>query len=578
MPDINYAPDEVKARLAKILEIRNIARTNLLFLCNEILGYKEVSRTVHGEILDHLQKFKGCEDLVENSGKIKITPKVPIELLEGHRDNLIIFPRGHFKTSIITIAHSVQWIINYPDIRMCLSMAIGDQTQKVMTELKGIFQYNKRFRMIFPDYCPVQKKVGDWGNMEQFTVPNRTRVRKEPTVCLVTIGKVMAGSHYDVVKNSDLVDENNVKTPNQIADVISHFGHMDPLVERYPSDDPEKPVHGWQDVEGTIYDFGDLYVTIAGGSGVIYDLLESPPRIVKGGWNCLIRGAMKKDGTTLDMKRFPPKELERIQEKPEMSAKIFSCQYLSKPIPDEGGLCDSKDVVFLSRQILNDIQPMLRIHCTIDLHGMEPAKNDNDYTVLTVGGFDRDGRFYVLDIRRGRFTPDQVIWQIFNIYDRWKPIDFKIEKDAHARVLLPFLQRESSKRQRFPTMVPIKRDNHTSKQQRIRGLQSWFKAGIIRFANDLGCKTDLLLEIMQFPSQSSGVHDDCLDTLADMMYNQEGGATSDVWADGPDYSRAQFGIGKGTDKFLGFGPKGQPQWMYQPDNETEFQYHPTGVM
>ena len=46
------------------------------------------------------------------------------------------------------------------------------------------------------------------------------------------------------------VDENNVKTPNQINDVISHFGHMDPLIERYPSDDPTRPRQGFQDVEG----------------------------------------------------------------------------------------------------------------------------------------------------------------------------------------------------------------------------------------------------------------------------------------------------------------------------------------
>lgn len=557
--------EEILRRWESAKQVRHLARTNLLFLCRELLGYKDVSKEVHGEILSHLQKFKGGTESADERGIVTYTPNVPIQDLEGPRNRLILFPRGHFKTSIITIAHLIQWIINYPDIRCALSMAIGDQTQKVMKELKGHFQYNAVFRRYFPDYCPVAKKVSDWGNMEEFTVPNRRIHRKEPTVSLITIGKVIAGSHYDVVKHSDLVDENNVKTPNQIGDVISHFGHMDPLIERYSSDDPTKPRQGWQDVEGTRYDFGDLYGTI----------LKNQQD-----WSCLVRGAIKDDGTTIDMKRFPPQELERIQRKPEMTPYIFSCQYLNKPIPPDGGLCDPKEVVFLSRQIIRDLLPSLRIHVTIDLHGMDPASKNSDFTAITIHGFDRDGRLYVFDIRHGRYTSDKVIWHIFDIYDRYRPIDYKIEKEAHARVLLPFLQREASKRQRFPTMVPIKRDNHTSKQQRIRGLQPWFKAGIIRFADDLSCKTELLLEIMQFPSQSAGVHDDILDTLADAMQNQEGGVTDDVVADLALDPRQMFGMERPRDRFLGFGPKGQPEWLYSSPQgvEDEKRESMTGVM
>ena len=559
------AAEVLRERLQKVFKVRQAARTNLLYLCNVLLGYKDVRPEVHGEIIDHLQHFKGGVDSVDEKGRVTYTPHVKIENLEGNKNNLILFPRNHFKTSIITIAHAIQWIINYPDIRIALSMAVGDQTKKVMVELRGHFQYNHQFRLFFPEFCPPAKKAGDWGSTEEFTIPNRGKVRKEPTVCLITVGKVIAGSHYDVIKHSDLVDENNVKTPNQIADVNSHFGHMDPLLERYPTDDPTKPKPGWQDVEGTRYDFGDLY-------GV---LLKAPEE-----WHALVRSAYKDDGTTIDMRRYPPAELERIQRKPEISPSIFSCQYLNKPIPPEGGLCDVSEIVFVPRQALSGLMPMLRLHCTVDLHGLEPARQNNDYTVLTVGGFDRDGRLYIVDIRRGRFTPHQVIFHVFDIYQRYPQIiDFKIEKDAHARVLLPFLQREASKRQRFPTIIPIRRDTHVSKQHRIRGLQPWFKAGILRFAEDLACKTDLTLEIMQFPSQSAGVHDDILDTLADQMQNQEGWVTDDVIADPPqDLQFAQFGRERVRDRFLGFSETGVAEWLYGSDGKEADKRMPTGVM
>src|SRR5580704_3916880 len=43
--------------------LRQVYRTDLLALCTEVLGYKDVSREVHGPILDALQKFPGGEDV-----------------------------------------------------------------------------------------------------------------------------------------------------------------------------------------------------------------------------------------------------------------------------------------------------------------------------------------------------------------------------------------------------------------------------------------------------------------------------------------------------------------------------------
>ena len=518
---------------------RNKARRSLHYLCCEMLGYRDVKWDVHSEIIENLQKFQGGEDHIDARGQVTYVPTVPLWELTGPRNTLILYPRGHLKTTIITIAHAIQWILNYPNVRILISTATGDQCKKMLLEIKAHFQFNKQFRYHFSDYCPLAKRAADFGSQEEFTVPNRTIHRKEPTISTCSVGKVIAGAHYEVIKSSDLVDKENVKTPSQIADVISHYGYLNPLLER-----SEVPPHnGWMDVEGTRYDFGDLY-------GRLLDA---------GSYRTVIRPRAGED--TVWPARFPVTELRRIEK--EVGPYIFSCQYRNRPIPPEGGLCDPKDIVFMPRQAMGQIMPMLRLHCTIDLHGLEPARNYNDYTVLTVHGFDRDGRMYVPDIRRGRFSPHDVIWHIFDIHNRYPMlVDFKIEKDAHARVLLPFLQREASKRQRFPCMVPIRRDTHVSKQQRIKGLQPWFKAGIIRFADDLGCKTELILEIMQFPSQSAGVHDDILDTLADAMQNQEGGVTDDVVASPYIDPQQMFGMEKPRDRFIGFTEDGSEQWLY----------------
>jgi hypothetical protein len=114
-------------------------------------------------------------------------------------------------------------------------------------------------------------------------------------------------------------------------------------------------------------------------------------------------------------------------------------------------------------------------------------------------------------------------------------LDIKVEKEAHARVLLPFLKREMAKRGKYLPVVEIKRDNRTSKQQRIKGLQPWFRNGSIKFADSQPHKLAIIDEIMRFPRFA---HDDILDTIADALQNRDGGVTFEVQPQergGPDY-------------------------------------------
>jgi predicted phage terminase large subunit-like protein len=546
--------------------LRQIFRTDLLKLC-QLLGYNDVTEKVHGPILKVLQKFPGGFDKEVAAGKWEYKPAAELWQLTGKRQTLILYPRGHLKTTLISQAHLIQWIINYPNIRILLSCYTGDQVENVIRKVKGIFQYNEYFRMLFPEFCPPAMKASDWGTKDQFLTPARTMVRGEPTVFSVTVGKTIAGYHPDVIFHSDLVDKENVKTPGGIKDVISHFHYMNPLLERYNAQEGYAATRGWVYVEGTPYDFGDLHTELYENSN---------------GWEKVVESADpqdRADDKPLWPERFPVEELKNIEK--EIGAWMYSAQYRMKCIPPTDGLCDPRDVVFVPRDVIGSLLPRLRLHVTIDLHGMEQSKS-SDFTVLTLGGFDRDGRLYIVDIKQGRYTPEEVINMIFDLHKGYPQIiDFKIEKDAHARVLLPFLQREMSKRQKFPTIWPIKRDTQTSKKHRIRGLRPWFKSKIIVFSEGIptSVQTELLHEVARFPSEAPGVHDDILDTLADQMQNQEGGLNVDVIADPPDMKFSAFGVQRPRDKFLGFGENGVSQWLYGNDERVSEQREAmTGVL
>ena len=536
----------------------------MLALC-KVLGYIDVSEQVHGPILKIIPKFPGGED-VEKNGVWEYRAFKEIWQLDGPREFLILYPRGHLKTTLVSQAFLIQCIINFPDIRILLSCATGDQVEKVIRAIKGVFQFNENFRALFPEFCP--KKADDFGSRDQFIVPARKLARGEPTLFAVTVGKTIAGYHPDMIFHSDLVDKENVKTPGGITDVIEHFKYMNPLLERYSARDGYPATRGFTFVEGTPYDFGDLH-----------NMLSKSPD-----WEKVIKSAAdpyppEKPEHILWPDRFPPKELERLRR--EMGDWMFSAQYLMKCIPQGDGLCDPKDVVFVPDEVIRNLMPRLRLQCIIDLAGMETTKTGDD-TVLTVAGFDTDGRPYIPEINCGQFPPETVIELMFSIKRRYPGlILFKIEKDAHARVLLPFLQREMSKRNIYLNVVPIKRDNHTSKQHRIRGLRPFFQNHLIRFSDGipLGIRHKLLDQIIQFPSESSGVHDDILDTLADAMQDAEGGATLDLVADPPDMKLAFFGQPQPKPRFMGFDESGIGMWTDgYTDGKPSQEYSPTGIM
>ena len=522
-------------RLRNFLALRHKARTDPWYLMGDILGYRDIEREVHGPIIDAMPKFYGGKDVLLTNGSLQYTPTVPLWEMTGKRKRLILYPRGHLKTSVISQAGTIQWILNYPhDIRILITTATGDLSALILSEIKSHFQYNERFRFLFPDYCP-QKSIKDWGNAEQFSVLNRNKAAKRETTCSVSsIGKSVTGKHFEVLVCSDMVDEQNSKTPGGIREAIDHFQHMDPLLERKKvAAESGLPNHGWVTVEGTSYAFADLYSKIIESQGFRITSFGLGTETQQSDEWTILHGAAEVDPkaqTTLWPSRFPWSELKKIERT--MGPSLYSSQYLNKPMSDEGGLCREDQIGFFNADVYRQVRAQLRIHATVDLAGMEAASK-GDFSVLTVAGYDRDGRCYVLDIRRGHFTPTEVIGHIFDIHSRYSPFDIKIEKDAHARVLGHFLARECQKRQIFPNIVEIRRDNRTSKVQRIKGLEPWFHSKIIRFYDQIECKTDLVREIVEFPSSRN---DDILDTIADQMQNRDGGVNYDVIPNEPDNS------------------------------------------
>jgi predicted phage terminase large subunit-like protein len=576
---LNWTPPPLPRVTTDWLYWRKRARSDLYFLCVNVLGYTDVRPRVHGQIMGNVQRFPEWEEKlapikeVGQFSHFKLKDLIDsynnapdMWMLPGKRNYFNMIPRAHLKTSVITFAHSIQWIINYPNIRICIDSHTDANVKGFLMEIKKHFTNNERFRHLFPEHVPTGKEINNFGNQEFFDTKARTKWRKEHTVNILSIGSAAAGPHYDVIFHDDLVDKENVITPEQISKVKGHMADCDPLLERHQTEDG--PRKGWEFLTGTFYDFSDLNYST-------YEDQKAKPEESRI-WSINVQSAAPNwpEGPFLWPERFNHTILKAIEDDPTKGPGVLAAQYLMNPIPPNSGLVDSPDeIVFIPRSELNKLYAYLSLHVTVDLAGMEPSRDgaDNDYTVINLSGFGKDGKVYVLELLRGRFRPDEVITTLFSLWQKHPRIqDFKIEKDAHARVLGHFLRREMARRNVWLPIVELKRDNRTSKQQRIKGLQAWLKNQTLKFASDLACKQAVIDEIMRFPKY---VHDDILDTVSDQMQNREGGVEADVLG----RQSPALAAAPGTlpfYKFIGFDEQDKTQQVWLKSNLGGNSFHP----
>lgn len=530
---------------------RQRCRTDLRYLCG-VLGYRDVGKP-HRAMIEHCQKFKGGTEPL-NQIRIKdgagYTPLIPMWQLEGKRKRLRLVTRGGLKTSILTQAEKIQFELNYPDIRIALGSA---QLARAKDFLKGIKDHhlkNEIFRWLFPEYCPKTTESGkleDFGNDEQFTVPCRRTVGiKEPTYRVFSADSSVAGGHYDVGDVDDGVEDQNTRTPMSIEQTKRFLASLWPLIETSPL----PPGHGWFNWTGTIYSFSDAHFSL------MAEEMKKPEHLRE--WEVLCIPAnddwptcsaameklekaeasgiqddidqMREHVDKLDKEhswwpqRIGIRHLRKIEKDPALGPSVLYPQYLLKPLQDKNGLITSRaDIKWISRKELNDLKPRINWNVTVDLAGMGTSQGaDADYECINLHGWGTDGRCYFDKIIWGRLDPDTVINHLFELF-RYQPriMYFKIEAEAHQRVLAPFLVKEMARRGIYLPIEEIKRDNTVSKQHRIRGTQPYWKNGAFRFAEDIepDTKEHLSLEALYFPKFN---HDDILDTVADALQSRNG--------------------------------------------------------
>lgn len=420
---------------------------------------------------------------------------------------LLLWPRGHLKSTLASRAYPIWRLLRDPDLRIIIASAKLDLAKELLANIKAVYEKNEEFVRLFGDWVDPNNWLKD-----RITVKPRTKAGREaPSIRLASTGSPITGSHADLIICDDLVNEEWVRSAEAIETTIRFYKELGRVL------DPG----GEMLVIGTRWAYTDLYSF----------LMEQarPGGRAQGKWHVSVR-SIYHPGTERPVwpEKFTPALVEEI--KAEQGPYDFAAQYLLNPVPDDQAVLKREWLRYYelapcaqADKMAEDGNP-LRIAITLD-----PAarvKDRADYSAFWVEGRDRSGLRFVLDIYRDRLEPHEQIEKIFELYEKWTQhtpyaVKVGIETVGFQDILRTNLIAAQRRRGRHFFIVECKA-TRVSKTDRIKALAPAYANGSVwlptacLWRTAAGKMVDMLVEFVEreYVKFPLGPHDDLLDSQA----------------------------------------------------------------
>lgn len=439
---------------------RDAARRSLYFLCTKYLGYKDWDK-VHDEL----------EVMLNSPSKRK----------------LILVPRGHLKTAIVTKAYTIQKLLKNPDSRILIANQVWDKAREMLYEIKDYLTTKSELPLLFGNF------VSERWNQDELVIRQRKKALSAPSVGTTGVEAEMTSTHYDVIIGDDLQGLQNCQTPEQRQKVKRFYRSLLDLLE--PG--------GELIIVGTRWHQDDLYQEILDNERDFYDVT--------------VRKAVE-DGKIIFPKKFSFKmdseskswvhdptgmSFDYINYLKKSKGAEYFAQYENNPIDEEHQLFKKGMFKYWGKK-----PEGLYVGMAVDFAISEARQAD--YTAIVVLGMDKDWNLYVLDYMRGHWSPSDIVRNIFDMQSRWKPFVVGMEVNGFQRTLKTAVEEEMRKRRQYFGITEIRNGPEASKETRIKSLEPFYRSGSVYHAAWMQDK-ELEQELMAFPK---GKNDDLIDAAA----------------------------------------------------------------
>jgi phage terminase large subunit-like protein len=526
---------------AAVARYRFLAQTNLFALCKLLETYSDMSdqEYVWTDGTTHTIHESICNSFFVRKDPTQKTFKGFATSYIEQKERLLLVPRGGFKSSM-DMADCVQYIICWPEVTILVLTGVLALANDFVGEIKGHFtleegtakDFHPRtmsdglpslFQVLFPEHCIPT----DDGRQSEYQTPAVSIVLKEPTVFAASIEQNLTGWHVGVLKLDDVVTNENSQTVDRMKNINKQVSINQAMLHPY----------GFYDLIGTWYDVEDVYgQVIRNSKKYAEDGEEFPTKIyIRAAWwptaEAQKFGKISDEMTEHDYGYWfnvpaNPHSLNfQFLNTKRRNDPYFAIKYLNDPT--------QMHVIKFPRELL------IRRTCNaVELPGTGmivtcvdtaySTKSWADYTVI-ITALIYGGRFYIIDMKRGKFNEYELPAMIAATALQWRPKRICIEDTGKAE---KYVQREVYREMdklkvRVPIeMVPLGQGSKlNSKKVKAGPVLRLLGDDRMRFINTCPSLEELYDELSKFGT-AAGTHDDIVDALALLV--QQFGAYADI--------------------------------------------------
>lgn len=494
--DVERAQEQ--ATVVGIDAIARRAQRDLFFLCKYILASDPslITERTHRDLCEITKPLLPNYDPEVDRPHVNVLERynnnkkdeVMSDQFDPNRNKLLIMmPRGTFKSSIVTIGFTIQYILNDPDARVLIDSETYGKSKNFLAEIKGHLEGNKKLREIFKSLYGVYPDENKKNPSVRWTdaavdLSCRTVAKKEPSISCSGIDRSINGMHFDLIIEDDLHSEKNVTNKEQIQQVIDHRKLANSLL------DPGMP----RITIGTRWDYQDAYNFI---------LTTQRPA-----YNIIIRKAIEDDGSLLFPERLTPEFLE--EQKRDQGTYIFSCQYMNQPVDDETATFKHSYLRPVRWDEIKDKPINWFIAVDPSFEGQY-----SDYAAFVLGGMDAERNLYIRNVHRAKMTYADIINLMFDWFQRYQPRRMALETIATQKNIQYMLNNEQKRRGVWLPVEEIKTRTAT-KEDRIQALAPYYEFGRVFHVQEAAQIEEFEYELLHFPK---GTHDDMIDAAATLL-------------------------------------------------------------
>lgn len=452
-------------------------------------------------------------------------------------------PRGHAKSTSVTHSYVIACLVMRERRFVLIVSDTEEQSAEFIGDIKREFSDNELLRDLYGIESLVRDQTTD--AIVKFRDGHMCRIIGKGSEQKVR-GRKWRGTRPDLIVCDDLENEELVSSALRREKLKKWF---------FGSVLPVGSSGAKIRVVGTIMHFDSLLNNLvipkdADGSTTTYEegVDRTPLRdLYRGAWVSAIYRAHPSESDFSEVlwpDRVPEEKLRSIQQDyiRQGMPEVYAAEYLNNPISTENAFFREQD--FLP---IENFKSEWGRYGSADLAISE--RNRAAFTVIYAGGPGDDRVLEVRDRRKGRWSSDKIIEEIFSVVVRWGIRDFFLESENIAKAIGPQIYEEMRRRSVYFTIHPMQPSK--DKQQRASPLQAMMRAGMVRFDTGSDWYADCRNELLRFPKGPFKDDADALGLLAAGIQLMVEPSTPAEMAE-EEYEEEYYNMGFGRNAYTGY--------------------------